>query len=293
LKKDSKLTVEKSIRVEDKLSKRGRKPLPAGINEKDLKPKTTKLTRVKRELPAKESKRLSSTGINTQQGLLDAAEVLFAEHGYEGTSLRDIAEAANEHVGLTTYYFKTKEQFFESVIERRATDMHRYRLTALSQIDFAALTFPESVRAIIWAWAGPMITARSNPSVQWRAHVRLMASVMNQKRWVPLIRKHYDPSAAVFIASYRRLLPEANFDSLLDAFSFTTAVMQYVCSYTDRFGHWKENKILTEAEVLKIATENFLDFSYAGFLALAQKGASTKAASGQLDLKSRSRFGII
>jgi hypothetical protein len=101
---------------------------------------------------------------------------------------------------------------------------------------------------------------------------------MSQKRWVPLIRKHYDPCAAVFIAAYRRVLPEADFDALLDAFSFTASVMQYVCSYSDRFGHWKENKILTEAEVLKIATEHFLDFTCIGFMALAQKGASTKAA---------------
>jgi AcrR family transcriptional regulator len=270
LKKNSKLAVTKSVRVKRELPEKASKRLLAATNEKDVKPKATKSARVTRELPGKERKRLS-IGINTQQGLLDAAERLFAEYGYEGTSLRDIAEAANEHVGLTTYYFKTKDKLFESVIERRATDMHKYRLAALSRIDVAVLTGPETVRALIWAWAGPMIEARSSASIQWQAHVRLMAMLMNQKRWVPLIRKHYDPCAAVFIASYRRLYPKANFNSLLDAFSFTSSIMLYVCSYTDRFGQWKENKTLTEMEINKIAFENFMDFAHSGFMALAQK----------------------
>jgi AcrR family transcriptional regulator len=36
----------------------------------------------------------SLAGINTHQRLLDAAELLFAEYGYEGTSLRIFADAA-------------------------------------------------------------------------------------------------------------------------------------------------------------------------------------------------------
>jgi Tetracyclin repressor-like, C-terminal domain len=63
---------------------------------------------------------------------------------------------------------------------------------------------------------------------------------MNQKRWIPLVRKHYDPCVAVFLEHYRRALPEVNFDSLLNAFSFVSSIMLYVCSFTDRFGEWKE-----------------------------------------------------
>lgn len=218
----------------------------------------------------KERKRLP-VGINTQQRLLDAAELLFAEYGYEGTSLRTIAEAADEHVGLTTYHFKTKEQLFDSVVQRRAVEMHRLRIAGLKEIGFDAHTPIELIRAIIWAYVGPMFKARLGASLQWQAHVRIMAGLMNQKRWVPLIRKHYDPCAAVFLEHYRRALPQANFDSLLNAYSFVSSVMLYVCSFTDRFGQWKEDQSKTEHERLQVAIDDFMDFACAGFMTLAQK----------------------
>src|ERR1700692_853613 len=73
---------------------------------------------------AKERKRLP-VGINTQQRLLDAAELLFSEYGYEGTSLRTIAEAADEHVGLTTYYFKTNDAVCAQVYRLRCAHPSR------------------------------------------------------------------------------------------------------------------------------------------------------------------------
>jgi AcrR family transcriptional regulator len=226
-------------------------------------------TSVKRRR-VKERRRLP-VGINTQQRLLDAAEVLFAEYGYEGASLRTIAEAANEHVGLMTYYFKTKDRLFDIVIQRRAVEMHRQRLAGLKDIGFDARTPLELIRAIIWAYVGPMINARSGASLQWQAHVRMMAGLMNQKRWVPIIRKHYDPCAAVFLEHYRRALPDASFDSLLNAFSFVSSIMLYVCSFTDRFGQWKEDQSQTEQQRLQVAIDDFMDFACAGFMTLAQK----------------------
>jgi AcrR family transcriptional regulator len=231
--------------------------------------RATKPVSVKRT-PARERKRLA-VGINTEQRLLDAAELMFAEYGYEGTSLRTITEQADEHVGLMTYYFKTKEQLFDKVVHRRATEMHRQRLAALKEVGFEARTPLQLIRAIIWAYAGPMIKARLADSSQWQAHVRIMASLMNQKRWVPLVRKHYDPCVAVFLEHYRRALPEVNFDSLLNAFSFVSSTMLYVCSFTDRFGEWKENQSQTDEERLQAAIDDFMDFACAGFMTLAQK----------------------
>jgi AcrR family transcriptional regulator len=229
-----------------------------------VKPTSVKRTRTR------ERKRLP-VGINTEQGLLDAAERMFSEYGYEGTSLRTISDAADQHVGLMTYYFKTKEQLFDRVVHRRAAEMHRQRLAALKEVGFEARTPLQLIRAIIWAYCGPMIRARLGDSSQWQAHVRIMASLMNQKRWVPLIRKHYDPCVAVFLEHYRRALPEVNFDSLLNAFSYVSSIMLYVCSFTDRFGEWKENQSQTEQERLQVAIDDFMDFACAGFMTLAQK----------------------
>ncbi|MBX7259684.1 MAG: TetR/AcrR family transcriptional regulator [Candidatus Hydrogenedentes bacterium] len=56
-----------------------------------------------------------------KDSILNAAETLFALHGYEGTSTRAIADRAGANLALIAYYFKSKEGVFQEVVSRRAT----------------------------------------------------------------------------------------------------------------------------------------------------------------------------
>ena len=53
----------------------------------------------------------------TRQKLLDAAVRLFAEHGYQGTSVEDVAEAAGFSKGAVYYNFDSKDELFEALVE--------------------------------------------------------------------------------------------------------------------------------------------------------------------------------
>ena len=50
--------------------------------------------------------------------ILDTAECLFAEKGYEGTSVNDMLLAVNIAKGTFYYYFKSKEEVLDALIER-------------------------------------------------------------------------------------------------------------------------------------------------------------------------------
>jgi AcrR family transcriptional regulator len=54
-----------------------------------------------------------------QLQILDVAEELFAGRGYEGTSVRDIAQKAEVNVAMISYYFGSKEKLLESLILNR------------------------------------------------------------------------------------------------------------------------------------------------------------------------------
>src|ERR1017187_4778265 len=58
--------------------------------------------------------------IDKREQLLEAAEELFAEHGYEGTSTRMLAKKAGVNVAMVSYYFGSKEKLFEALVEDRA-----------------------------------------------------------------------------------------------------------------------------------------------------------------------------
>lgn len=56
------------------------------------------------------------TDIETKEKIMEAARVLFADHGYEGTSVREIAKAAEVNVASVNYYFSSKENLFLEIL---------------------------------------------------------------------------------------------------------------------------------------------------------------------------------
>ena len=64
------------------------------------------------------------TDFNDKQiQIIQVAEKLFAEKGFDGTSIRDIAKEAKINIAMISYYFGSKEQLLESLIIYRATDI--------------------------------------------------------------------------------------------------------------------------------------------------------------------------
>jgi AcrR family transcriptional regulator len=64
------------------------------------------------------------TDFNEKQiQILHVAEALFAEKGFDGTSIRDIAKEAKINIAMVSYYFGSKEQLLESIIISRASDI--------------------------------------------------------------------------------------------------------------------------------------------------------------------------
>src|SRR6266542_1225799 len=54
--------------------------------------------------------------------IMEAAEKLFAEQGFAGTSVRDIAEAAHVNLAMISYYFGSKEKLMEAMFHHRLSD---------------------------------------------------------------------------------------------------------------------------------------------------------------------------
>ncbi|MFE3870422.1 TetR/AcrR family transcriptional regulator [Flavobacterium sp. ZS1P70] len=55
--------------------------------------------------------------------ILEVAETLFAEKGFEGTSIRNIAKEAKINIAMVSYYFGSKEKLLESLILYRTSDL--------------------------------------------------------------------------------------------------------------------------------------------------------------------------
>ena len=54
----------------------------------------------------------------SRRAILEAAERLFADRGFEGTSLGAIAAAAGLSRGTPSYFFGNKEELYRAVLEQ-------------------------------------------------------------------------------------------------------------------------------------------------------------------------------
>jgi AcrR family transcriptional regulator len=66
---------------------------------------------------------MQSNNQNTEQIILEAAEKLFIEKGFDGAKTTEIARLAGVNHALLHYYFRTKENLFNCVFERIAADL--------------------------------------------------------------------------------------------------------------------------------------------------------------------------
>ena len=72
---------------------------------------------------------------DTKERLLDAAESLFADHGFAATSLRMITSAAGVNLASVNYHYGSKEALIQAVLERRLGPLNRDRLRRLDAIE--------------------------------------------------------------------------------------------------------------------------------------------------------------
>lgn len=75
-----------------------------------------------------------NTDKGVQERLLDAAEELFCEHGFKGTSIRDIAASAGCNIASVNYYFGGKNNLYIEVWRRHLIPMRDARIASIEKV---------------------------------------------------------------------------------------------------------------------------------------------------------------
>ena len=99
---------------------------------------------------------------SVQDRLLDTAERLFCEHGFKGTSIRDIASSAGCNIASVNYYFGGKEKLYEEVWRRHLIPMRDARIASINEVISRAETKPDLedlLRSFAYTFVGSMVGA--------------------------------------------------------------------------------------------------------------------------------------
>ena len=91
---------------------------------------------------------------STKDRILGAAEELFAQHGFTGTSLRQVTSRADVNIAAVNYHFGSKENLVNEVFRRRMDEMSAQRLEALAA---AVREHPGELEPILAAFVEPAL----------------------------------------------------------------------------------------------------------------------------------------
>jgi len=171
----------------------------------------------------------------TPTKVLDAAETLFAERGYHGVSLRQIAQAAEVAVSLVQYHFGNKEEVFVAVFGRRIAQINNERLSRLDALAQSAGGRPE-LEDVLRAFIEPTILFSRDKARGGPHYAQLIAQISNdpQPHARRVSREHADPIARQTMRVMAQALPELDPQTLARCYLFMVAVMVSAISPTGR-----------------------------------------------------------
>jgi AcrR family transcriptional regulator len=137
--------------------------------------------------------------------LLDTAERLFGEHGYDGVGMRMLAEEAGVNLGAATYHFGSKESLYIETFMRHFRPTNAERLRRLREAEAQADGQPLAVEKIVEC----MIRPPYESGLQHPAFQRFLARnlLMPPPFIHAAIHREMAPGIAVFMAALKRALP--------------------------------------------------------------------------------------
>ncbi len=199
---------------------------------------------------------------STKERILGAAEELFAQHGFAGTSLRQVTSLAAVNIAAVNYHFGSKENLVNEVFRRRMDVMTGQRL---EQLGAALRGHPGQLEPILAAFIDPALALAQDRN-GGAAFVRLIARAYAEHNdsLRRFLSDHYGHVLREFGKALAAVLPELDKEILYWRLDFLAGALTYAMS---DFGLIKRPPGASESEHRARAARELIRFATAGLLA--------------------------
>ncbi len=203
-------------------------------------------------------------GVNKRERILDVAEELFAQHGFDGVTMRDIASGAGVDVALASYHFGKKRDVFDAVFMRRADMLNHSRREVLYATQQQAGSKSQTLEQIIEAFLLPLKMAQKTGDPGWKNYLALLAYIMASPNWSQEMMPHiYDKLVEEFIDALRSVLPNASDEKLYWSYHYLSGALTLTLAQTGRIDRLSKGKC--KSSDFDAAYEQMIPFIAAGF----------------------------
>ncbi|HXN15364.1 MAG TPA: TetR/AcrR family transcriptional regulator [Usitatibacter sp.] len=217
---------------------------------------------------ARKSVAVDATSADTKTRILDAAEVLFMEHGFEATSLRQLTAAANVNLAAVNYHFGSKEELFQAVLTRRLDPMNQERILLLEKLEREAIGRALSCEKILFAMLIPALRLARDEKRGGKHFLKVLGRAYADP--APFIRHFLSAQYAEMIRRYKeaflRALPHLSRQELTWRLHFVMGALSYTLAGTDALKLFAQ---VTAADNDELLLQRLAPFLVAGLKAPA------------------------
>lgn len=221
--------------------------------------------RPKREGPNKrEAQRAATVKL-----ILDTAEDLFAQLGYFGVTIKDVADRMGIHPALIHYYFDGKKALFDAVFERRVEYAVTMRTAGLDAYEAEVGDHP-TLEGALRAYYDGAFDVYVTGDEGWRNFGRIFSQVNNAPGYgAEKMDTYFDPLVLRLVGLLQKALPDAAPEDLFWSFQFTSGAYSLILSRTGRIDRLSGN--LCASDDFEAVRDRFVTFMAAGFEALYKR----------------------
>src|SRR3569833_532493 len=142
--------------------------------------------------------------------ILDAAEQLFAEFGYHGVTLKDVAARVGVSSTLIHYHFSGKESIFDAVWARKVPPSTQGRLEALRRNAEEAGDHV-TVEGALHAWVDPDLKLHQDDRDYWAAIGKISAQANSAAGWgAEKMTNYFNPVGLALIELLKQAMPDCD-----------------------------------------------------------------------------------
>ncbi|MEX3935057.1 TetR/AcrR family transcriptional regulator [Paraburkholderia phymatum] len=178
---------------------------------------------------------------DTKSRILDAAETLFIECGYEAMSLRQITSKAEVNLAAVNYHFGSKEALMHAMLSRRLDLLNQERLKLLDRFD--ALLGPRlTCEHVLGAMFIPALRLSRDTRIGGKAFLRLLGRAYTDPSSFirDFLSAHYASVSERFFEAFQRALPHLPREELGWRLHFAIGALSGVLAGADT------NNLITE-----------------------------------------------
>jgi AcrR family transcriptional regulator len=203
-------------------------------------------------------------GKDTKSRILDVAEEMFAEQGFDRVSIRDITKKARANLAAINYHFGSKEDLIAAVFQRRVVPVNEARLAALDMVEKATGKRSPKLEDILEAFIRPALQSSLEASKGGTAFSKLFGRCLSEPspEVEALLKKQFEPLAERMHGALKRSLPHLSRSEIFWRMKFTYGALHHWLLTKDKFRpDWVEN-VDVETQ-----TQKLISFAAAGFRA--------------------------